>query len=58
MPTVPLSSSPMLAAAGNCNPYSAAGDLYLPFRRLLGMLTGGRREGVGRRRQLLTTNGR
>jgi tetratricopeptide (TPR) repeat protein len=30
----------LLAASGNCNAYSGIGDPYLPFREVLGMLTG------------------
>jgi DNA-binding SARP family transcriptional activator/Tfp pilus assembly protein PilF len=30
----------MLVATGGCNPYSGVGDPYLPFREMLGMLTG------------------
>jgi len=30
----------MLVAIGNCNPYAGIGDPYLPFRGVLGMLTG------------------
>jgi adenylate cyclase len=30
----------LLVAVGNCNAYSGVGDPYLPFRELLGMLTG------------------
>lgn len=30
----------VLAAAGNCNAAAGFGDPYLPFRELLGMLTG------------------
>jgi ABC-type oligopeptide transport system substrate-binding subunit/DNA-binding SARP family transcriptional activator/predicted Ser/Thr protein kinase len=30
----------MLVATGGCNPYSGVGDPYLPFREILGMLTG------------------
>ena len=30
----------LLIASGNCNPHTGAGDPYLPFRDVLGMLTG------------------
>jgi adenylate cyclase len=30
----------LLVAGGNCNAYSGVGDPYLPFREVLGMLTG------------------
>jgi DNA-binding SARP family transcriptional activator/predicted ATPase len=30
----------LLVASGNCNAYSGVGDPYLPFREVLGMLTG------------------
>jgi ABC-type oligopeptide transport system substrate-binding subunit/predicted Ser/Thr protein kinase len=30
----------LLVASGNCNPHTGAGDPYLPFRDVLGMLTG------------------
>ena len=30
----------MIVASGNCNAYSGVGDPYLPFRDVLGMLTG------------------
>jgi len=30
----------LLVAAGNCNAYSGLGDAYLPFREVMGMLTG------------------
>jgi adenylate cyclase len=30
----------LLVASGSCNAYSGAGDPYLPFREVLGMLTG------------------
>lgn len=30
----------LVAAGGNCNAYSGAGDPYLPFREILGLLTG------------------
>jgi transcriptional regulator with XRE-family HTH domain len=30
----------LVAAGGNCNAYSGVGDPYLPFREILGLLTG------------------
>ena len=30
----------LLVAQGNCNAYSGVGDAYLPFREVMGMLTG------------------
>jgi tetratricopeptide (TPR) repeat protein len=32
--------SDLLVASGNCNAYSGIGDPYLPFREVMGMLTG------------------
>ena len=30
----------LVFAGGNCNAYTGAGDPYLPFRDILGLLTG------------------